>query len=1446
MWEDTAPRKSPQRPVVSGYLVGVAVASIVALELASRAVRDQRGLLASSIATGGSTADFVTEALWIPTAPDARDGNPGGSSPGDRHLSAASSSSGGSPCQHAHGEEDHTSGAFNPVLFYLLAYLASACAQEMMMHLPRNYRVPHSVNLFLLGMLMAQIARWLPDIELGRAIRDFMVVDPHIIFWVLLPAILYEDSSGVNWHVMRKVLPSCILLAIPGVILNALLTGSIIRFTFAPGEWTWDVAFLLGSILSATDPVAVMCALHELQAPDKLSHLVSGESLVNDGSAVVIFHLFWDSARHIRTLTPGYSVGFFARLSLGGPVLGMLVAFAALQWLKRTRTFKVEVLVILAAIYGSFFLAEHPEMKVSGVLAVVVLGFFMAANAHFTRYSDEEHSHHAVLHFLGLLSNEAIFVLAGVVGLRFLAEGDLKGRDWLDLLFLYFIVHFTRAFIIIICLPLLKSWGYGMKWKEAVICIMGGLRGAVSLALALMVEFDTRMEEDTRRRVAFHVSGIVLGTLLINGTFIGTLYRFLDIYGEAEHHDKLLIIALKKADVITRRKINLFEQHWFFHNCIFADIWKMVPNLSEAAELLETHHHERKDFNEKRDQSSIFSKRKSISSNGPLVHSINNRSRSRAWHDVNGVMTQIARKLGNTMNDYETRYMQKIRFRRKKMHKFANVFLPKTMGSGQDEAHHEVVELAIQMAKEELTKEQESEEEVEMLGEDDTEDDDDEIVPIGKWTNGHRAHPQPPARPKLSVERVRDAVEGREDDDDELPTVGTYDASPTSKTLVAEAPHFPAQIKKSFSGTSSAALLSAPIAGMSNGLQGSLLDPERSQTSNFGCSSSRSVGFHPLIELDGVSSKEDKVSYGRHSSNPFIIDGGSMALHEIAARRQAKMIRSDDADDLDEVEGSGHFELPRFDLAAFKMTRFIRRMQKLTDLRKKALTRSIQEHRSRKKLKAVTSESLSVADDFASQKIRAVNVLLLESSTIINTLNAGKPPKPDAANLAVLSPPARAEWRWKEALRRIRWSLRIFEQARAERQKLWSEVKTSQDDQTLKRDNGRKKTAQKWLPRQEEQAKLNCIVKDAQSMVEIYCTVLNATRSAYTHMFEARSLSQRAYRILMDSTEFQEEAIYGELRSLPLDEADMKTLLDPRLRNIAAMNHLEQMSCSFFVAWHYIAHASAQEARTAKRCGKFLPFVSGGWWLLRGDIEMLLAYVLTTESIMEEPILANFEPEVKRPMQKAAECAKATAMYCLMKEAPAMFGLFEHILCAKLIMGAQRLLIKDLVEEGVLNEHDAEYVLKHIVNPTQDALDLWTPSHTQLLMARTGGLRKNQADLGTASMSAAAFTNAVRAMGFGNSGGGVQPGDPTASQSARSLISVPPRGPSYEVLTFGHMDVDAATKPEPEISPPSSPTSPNGCTTPMGSPPVVVVADRHTHSGASLPSAVSDDRGFVY
>eukprot|EP00397_Hematodinium_sp_SG-2012_P016684 GEMP01017031.1.p1 GENE.GEMP01017031.1~~GEMP01017031.1.p1 ORF type:complete len:377 (+),score=56.38 GEMP01017031.1:519-1649(+) len=232
--------------------------------------------------------------------------------------------------------EHHYPVAMGPVMFFIFAMTIATFAQLFESCIPKHVpHPPHTVFLFLLGMGFSAIGFSLDkssdgDNLFSYYVKGFATVDPHVIFWILLPPLLFEDAANSHWHVLFRVLPNALLVAVPGVIINTLMTGYLISGLFSSDNnaaLSIFVSLLLGSILSATDPVAVIGTLHSLRAPDKLSSLIAGEALLNDGTAVVLFRIFFNVAKGLEEFEFGHALQRFLQLSFGGIGWGLFFSF---------------------------------------------------------------------------------------------------------------------------------------------------------------------------------------------------------------------------------------------------------------------------------------------------------------------------------------------------------------------------------------------------------------------------------------------------------------------------------------------------------------------------------------------------------------------------------------------------------------------------------------------------------------------------------------------------------------------------------------------------------------------------------------------------------------------------------------------------------------------------------------------------------------------------------------------------------------------------------------------------------------------------------------------------------------------------------------------------------------------------------------------------------------
>nr|XP_034911299.1 sodium/hydrogen exchanger 7-like isoform X4 [Populus alba] len=326
-----------------------------------------------------------------------------------------------------------------------------------------------------------------------------------------------------------------LLLAGPGVLISTCCLGCALKLIF-PYNWSWTTSLLLGGLLSATDPVAVVALLKDLGASKKLSTIIEGESLMNDGTAIVVYQLFYrmvlgESFNWVSILK------FLTQVSLGAVGIGVAFGIASVLWLGFIfNDTVIEIALTLAVSYIAYFTAQEGA-GVSGVLAVMTLGMFYAAVARTAFKGDGQQSLHHFWEMVAYMANTLIFILSGVV----IAEGVLSsgnifhnhGHAWGYLFLLYIFVQLSRFVVVGVSYPFLRYFGYGLDWKEATILIWSGLRGAVALSLSLSVKrtSDSSMyiSSETGTLFVFFTGGIVFLTLIVNGSTTQFILHLLDM-----------------------------------------------------------------------------------------------------------------------------------------------------------------------------------------------------------------------------------------------------------------------------------------------------------------------------------------------------------------------------------------------------------------------------------------------------------------------------------------------------------------------------------------------------------------------------------------------------------------------------------------------------------------------------------------------------------------------------------------------------------------------------------------------------------------------------------------------------------------------------------------------------------------------------------------------------
>jgi CPA1 family monovalent cation:H+ antiporter len=408
--------------------------------------------------------------------------------------------------------------------FLVLASVVQPAAERL--------HLPYTVLLAVVGVAIGGVSSFLLYTPLTDVFDNIVrpVVDlpfnASIFLIVFLPLLLFHAALTLDLRELAPDWAPILLLAIVAVFAAAAAIG--FSLSFAAGI-PLTVALLLGAIVATTDPVAVVAIFRELGAPPRLSRLLEGESLLNDAAAIVLFSVL------VGMLTDGTRTDFaagvehFAEAFLGGVVLGAIggrLFGTILPFLGGSRL--AEVTLSVALPYVAYLLAEQ-LFDVSGVVAVVSAGLTAGAVGRVRLAPDNWRYLERVWEQTGFWASSLIFVSASTLVPRLLTGVHLEDA-WLLLVAIAAALA-SRMAVLFGLLPLLSALHLSQKvsatYKLAI--AWGGLRGAVTLALALAVTENTRIAPEVRNAVAVLATGFVLFTLLVNGLTLRPVIRLLKL-----------------------------------------------------------------------------------------------------------------------------------------------------------------------------------------------------------------------------------------------------------------------------------------------------------------------------------------------------------------------------------------------------------------------------------------------------------------------------------------------------------------------------------------------------------------------------------------------------------------------------------------------------------------------------------------------------------------------------------------------------------------------------------------------------------------------------------------------------------------------------------------------------------------------------------------------------
>ncbi len=411
--------------------------------------------------------------------------------------------------------------------------------------LARRAHFPFTVALVLAGFAAA---------ALGELVTVEASAD--LILALLVPPLLFEATLNLPWKKLKSDLFGILTLALAGTLIGSIAVGTVVHYML---DLPWALSFAFGALISATDPVAVIAFFKSLGTPKRLSVLVEGESLFNDAVAVVVFGVALNVAEG-GSFSLGSALSDFFVVSAGGLAVGLVLGYIVSEVvLANVDDALIETSTTLAIAFGSYLMAEEfgaligqDDLHFSGILAVVAAGL-MVGNRGIENTSPT--TRQTLEHFWELLTflvNSLVFLFIGLtIGLKDLLAG------WWPVLLAVVTVLVIRAILVhgLTSLTDLVNPAKRVPTSYKHVMFWGGLRGAISLALALIIEGNEALAEvvgeEAIQTVVVMTFGVVLFTLLVQGLSITGLIRRLGLAGrsevELEQQTRQAIIATRRA-----------------------------------------------------------------------------------------------------------------------------------------------------------------------------------------------------------------------------------------------------------------------------------------------------------------------------------------------------------------------------------------------------------------------------------------------------------------------------------------------------------------------------------------------------------------------------------------------------------------------------------------------------------------------------------------------------------------------------------------------------------------------------------------------------------------------------------------------------------------------------------------------------------------------------------
>ena len=494
------------------------------------------------------------------------------------------------PHSEHHEEEEEVETYPEHVLFGIALVLGFG---SLVYHNRNRLKIPYTVVMFTFGIVLGVIGTWFigeksivgEEDNIYHNIFDGLAdIPPELVLHIFLPILIFEGAYGMKTHAFWSIFSIALLLAGPGLLINTSLLAGTLKVMFP--DWTWYLAGLLGSVLSSTDPVSVVALLRDLGVDKRLTAIVDGEAIMNEGTAIIMFTLLAPAAQIGEIEDPWYDIlrqcfQFTVVAVIFGWIMGWITQ--KLIEISAVGSDLVPSCITIALSYMAFFVADK-WLKTSGVLVLCFMGVYLATYMP-TLFPGKEGSHLATTwHFLVHIANTVLFALIGVV----IAGEIFPFFHWhhiYRIVIIYVVATIARFLMILMLKPLFylnKNYSIGMR--EAALLVHGGLRGGAATMLAPMIYRMHKIPQQDRAEVMILTAGLIIMTVAVNATTGKAVVKFLGHHSKDQNRLVQMDVGIRLMNESAEAALHETRLNPFFTHTHWNRVRQLVSELHNPYE----------------------------------------------------------------------------------------------------------------------------------------------------------------------------------------------------------------------------------------------------------------------------------------------------------------------------------------------------------------------------------------------------------------------------------------------------------------------------------------------------------------------------------------------------------------------------------------------------------------------------------------------------------------------------------------------------------------------------------------------------------------------------------------------------------------------------------------------------------------------------------------------